>query len=349
MEMKIPMLGLVLASVLASTSATDSAAEREGIQHLERMVASLRASPSPRDRALATRIYTIDMLTHPQTQAWRGVALRKAAADAPNDRLVQWLWAIADDAGSGCDAAHPCPERTMALARLEPDNAAAWMPTGQDAWKRRDHAALDSMLQHMAAASHHDELFEEATVALSDIYARYPIPMTVTKAWTASEKRESGTTPDIDPETAGKISAIGQAALIALPAMAAMQACDREKNSDAAESRFENCGRLGRMMLADGRTMWSIRIATIVLMRSGEMDGDDIALIRGQRWRSEQANMLFATFPSYMAGFRDYFADLESTRNELRAQELQLQRAGIPLTPPDGWMPKDLADLKPGR
>lgn len=340
------MLGLVLASVLASTSATEAAAEAEGRRHLNQMVASLRASSSPRDRALATGVYTVDMLTNPQAQGWRGLALRKAAADAPNDRLVQWLWAIADDAGSGCDAAHPCPDRQMALARLEPDNVAAWMPTGHDAWKRRDDVALDSMLQHMADATFHDEMFEEATIALNEIYIRYPIPATVTAAWAASEKRESGIAPDIDPETAGQVASIAYAAAIAMPAMAVMQACDREKNPKAGEARFQNCGRVGRTMLVEGHTSWSTSMATMVLKRSGTLTQEDIAVIRGRRWRSQQAVTVSANFLNDMQGFRDYFADLDSTRNEIRAQELQLQREGLPVTPPESWMPKDLADLK---
>lgn len=344
--MKKPMFGLVLASVLASTSASEAAAEREGVRHLDRMVASLRASSLPRDQALATRLYSIDMLTNPKAQAWRGVALRKAAADAPNDRLVQWLWAIADDDGSGCDAAHPCPERKMALARLEPDNAAAWMPTGQDAWKRRDDVALDSMLEHMANATYHDEMFEEATIALNEIYIRYPIPATVTAAWAASEKRESGIAPDVDPETAGQVASIANAAAIAMPAMAVMQACDREKNPKAAEARFQNCSRVGRTMLVEGHTSWSTSMATMVLKRSGTLTPEDIAVIRGRRWRSQQAITVSANFLNDMRGFRDYFADLESTRNEIRAQELQLQREGLPLSPPDGWMPRDLANLE---
>lgn len=342
------MFGLVLASVLASTSAIDSAAAREGSRHLDRMVASLRASPSPRDQALATRLYSIEMLSDPGYKAWRGIALRKAAADAPNDRLVQWLWAIADEGTSGCDAARPCPERQMALARLEPDNAAAWIPAGQDAWKQRDDAALDSLLQNVAGATYYDELFEEATVALNKLYIRYPIPALVTQAWTAREKRESSMASDIDPESAGMIAAIANAAAIALPVMAVMQACDRKKSPKAAEARFENCGRLGRMMLAEGNTMWSTTMATLVLRRSGNINEDDIAVIRGQRWRSHQSATLSANFLSDMAGFRAYFADLESTRSELRAQELQLQRVGVPLAPPEGWMPKDIADLKPG-
>lgn len=347
MEMKKPMLGLVLASVLASTSATDSAAEREGNRHLDRMVASLRASPSPRDRALATRLYSVEMLTNPQAQAWRGVALRQAAADAPDDRLVQWLWAIADESTSGCDAAHPCPERQLALTRLEPDNAAAWIPTGQDAWKRRDDVALDSLLQHMASATYNDELFAEAAVAMNDVYVRYPVPAAVTTAWSSREKRETGMAAEIDPETAGIIAAIANAAAIAHPGLAALQACDRKKNPKAAEARFERCGRLGRMMLAEGRTMMSTSMGTMVLKRSGNINDEDIAVIRGLRWRSQQSTTLSANFSSDMAGFRAYFADLESTRSEIRAQELQLQREGLPLTPPADWMPKDLAELKP--
>lgn len=342
------MLGLVLAAALASTSAIDSAAEREGSRHLDRMVASLRTSPSPRDRALATRLYSIEMLSDPADKAWRGIALRKAAADAPNDRLVQWLWAVADEGGSGCNATNPCPERQMALANLEPDNAAAWIPTGQEAWKRRDDVALDSLLQKMSGASYYDELFEEAVVALNKLYIRYPIPAPVTQAWTAREKRQSAMASEINPESAGMVAAIASAAAFALPAMAAMQACDRKKNPKAAEARFENCGRLGRMILAEGHTMWSTSMATLVLRRSGNVDDKEIALIRGQRWRSHQASTLSTNYLSDMAGFRAYFADLESTRSELRAQELQLQRAGIPMAPPDGWMPKDLADLRPG-
>ena len=342
------MLGLVLASVLASAPAAVSAAETEGNLHLDRMVSSLRASSAPRDQALATLLYNSSMLSDAKEKNWRGPALRRAAENAPNDRLVQWLWAVASEDISGCDAAHPCPERRMALARLEPDNAAAWLPTGSDAWNRRDDAALDLLIEHMARADFHDELFAEAAVALNDAYRRYPIPATVTAAWAARETLESGLTAEFDPESAGMIAAIAIAAAIALPGTATLQACDREKNPAAAMARAETCGRLGRMLLTDGRTLWSTSIGTLVLKRSKTITDDDIALIRGLRWRSQQSTNLSARFQSDMAGFHQYFTDLESTRSELRAQELLLQRAGIALTPPKDWMPEDLAALKAG-
>ena len=346
--MNTPMLGLLLASVLASTPTTVSAVETEANLHMTRMVASLRASSSPRDQALATLLYTLQTYSDPREKAWRGPVLRRAAADAPNDRLVQWLWAVATPGMSGCDAAHPCPERPMALARLEPDNVTAWTPAGQEAWKQHDDAALDLLIENMAGATYNDELFVDAAVALNEVYKRYPIPATLMAARAATQTSEYGLAAEMDPESAGMISAIAIAAAIALPSMGVMQACDKAKNPRAASTRFESCARVGRTTLTKGRTYWSISMGTLVLKRSGNINADDIALIRKLRWRSQQAITLSKDFQSNVAGFREYFADLESTRSELRAQDLQLHRAGISMTPPEGWMPKDLAELKPG-
>jgi len=69
----------------------------------------LRASASPRDWALsATVMHSDERSDGPlPSDAARGALLRKAAAAAPTDRLVQWLWAIAPEELSGCNAASP--------------------------------------------------------------------------------------------------------------------------------------------------------------------------------------------------------------------------------------------------
>lgn len=341
------LINLLLAATLAAGPTAQQAAEAAGRNHLLQLIAALRASPTPRDQALFSQLHDIQTISDPKEKAWRGAALRRAAEQAPNDRLVQWFWAIADEDRSGCSASSPCPERRMALARLEPENAAAWMPAGADAWQRRDTDEMDRLIGKMAKATFSDEMFVEATMAWNEVYARYPYPAATVAAWRAAAKEATGVAPDIDPDIAAMMSSVAMSAAIAQPSVSVHRACDRAKNPEAAAERFQDCARLGRVMVSGGRTMMSSLMGFSLLRRSETATQSDFEATRANRWRREQSTNLSVKFETDATAFRAYFVDLESTGSELRAQELQLQRAGISLLPPEGWMPADLASLKP--
>jgi hypothetical protein len=336
------LLTIALTALLASTAPTPQTQDLDEAfrQYSRRLSVALDNSNSPRDWALQARNVWLDADAAEVSRAGGHVdMLRKAAQAAPNDRLVQWLWANAEPARSGCDAAHPCPERAAALARLEPDNAAAWIPVLDEAARVGDVAGVDAALARMAAATRHDDLFVETALAWEALYRRYPLPEDMARhaageATPASTRSAAGAAPAL-----AIIAAIARAAAMPLSAQA-IRACDRDKNPQAPVARFENCGRIGRLMLGTGNTVIARRFGAAYLRRSRTTAAADLAAERVLEWRLRQSLSLARQFESDPAEMQRYFADLASTGSEVAAQELYLQRAGIALTPPADWQPR---------
>jgi hypothetical protein len=323
------VLMLVLATLVANPPAAKAQADEVFAGYSRQLSRTLAASTSPRDWALQSRNAWFDARTM-QSGAGDGGLLRKAAAAAPNDRLVQWLWASADTEQAGCTAARPCPERLSALARLEPDNAAAWLPLLAEAARTKDEAGIDAALARMAAATRHDDLFVENAVAWEAVYRRYPMP----------EFGADYTGPR-DPVYLAIVAAIARAAAMPLSA-ASYKTCDKAANPQAPARRFEDCARLGRLMLSNGNSVIARRLGAPYLRKSGGMGAAELAAVRELDWRQAQSARLARRLESDPAEMRRYFADLASTGSEIAAQELQLQRAGLALTPPPEWKPAAL-------
>lgn len=307
----------------------DAASQRHAMEFTRR----LADSAAPRDWALAAQIW-IEGNTDVATQAARhGVLLRKAAEAAPDDRLVQALWAAAPEQGSGCEQRKPCPERAMAFARLEPDNGAAWMPVLEQAWRAKDSRAVDAALARMAVASRYDDLFVEATVAWVDAYRRFPLPVALLRKWKLDLADPSLVA---SPESASVLLGFARSAAMAAGSMGAMRACDVEQNPGASEARFADCARVGRLMRDAGTTMMGRQLGMAFLRVSGSVTPADEAANRIAAWKVQQ-------FIGQSRSLSDprtvlaYYADLKATGNELRAQELLLGRAGIAIEPPAGW------------
>jgi hypothetical protein len=333
------LLTIALVALLASTTSTTPAQDPDQAfsQYSRQLSVALDNSNSPRDWALQSQNIWLEAGAGEFTRpGGRGELLRKAAQAAPNDRLVQWLWANAEPARSGCDAAHPCPGRAAALARLEPDNAAAWMPVLDEAARVNDASGVDAALARMAAATHHDDLFVETALAWEALYRRYPLPAEMARhaadeATPASTGSAAGAAPAL-----AIVAAIARAA--AMPSSAqAMRACDRDNNPQAAATRFDNCGRIGRLMQADGLTVMARRLGAGYLRRSRTIAATDLAAVRELDWRLRQSFPLVRQFESDPVALQRYFADLASTGSEIAAQELLLHRAGIALAPPPEW------------
>jgi len=261
----MPLLTLVLATLITAPSASQAQLDAASRRHLQELALALANSGSPRDRALHSQMVWLNAAGTDLIYAGnRGASLRKAAEAAPNDRLVQWLWANAVADRSGCDVRHPCPDRVAALAILEPDNGAAWLPLVQQSWRAKDVAGTDAALARMAAATRYDDVFVEAATAWDQIYRRYPIPASVLLRASDAESAPSGL-PALDPDSAGIISAIAYAAAMALPAVEGLKACDRDKNAGASVARFDNCGKIGHLMLSTGTTVMARRLGLAFL------------------------------------------------------------------------------------
>ncbi len=229
-------------AVQSNTPAAVNAAEEKYFRDLEQ---SIRNSTSPRNWALSTQ-----MGLNPTDAANRegGALLRKAASAAPQDRLVQWLWANAASEASGCDKADPCPQRSASFARLAPDNGAAWMAVVSDAWARGDGAATDAALARMAAATRYDEMYVESLIAWADIYRIHPAPDIVVRnalrPFPANDAESFREYVAYLFSRGARHSNFSQA----------IKACKRAINPGVPVVRFENCARIGRLMITRGNT-----------------------------------------------------------------------------------------------
>lgn len=314
------------------------AAQAAYAEYHRSVLRSLRSSAAPRDRALAIQMGDmVDMWDGheptPADRVQRGAMLRAAAAAAPDDTLVQWLWVQASPEDSGCDVGRPCPHRLEALARVQPDNGSAWVPVFSAAWQAKDIPAAETALANMARATYFDEKFGETVRAWVEMFHRYPVP---TSAFDHDSPEAR-----LDPQTLAFENAFSYAAATSFPAyQGPINACRREEHPDASPQRFRDCAQVGRSMLAHSRSLISSQIGRALLRVSGQATAADIANARVVDWQYEQWQKLLPGQPGHENdSLKETGADWLETGDEIQVMQRQLQRAGIPLTPPANWQP----------
>ena len=332
----MPLLELALATMLAAGSpaaATPSAADLDAADQADSanqqayarqfpaMQRGLIESRAPRDRALGTQLFKPSAASAGRSDAELGRVLRQAALDAPTDRFVQWAWANASTEASGCDERNPCPDRAAALALIEPDNGAAWMPLAYAAMRAKDMAAADAALSRMAGASRYDDLFGESVSAWMDVYRRFPF----------------SAQPGRGVDGVNAVAAIAVAAAIGVPPYQSLMACSVERNPSASSARLDDCARIGRLMLREGTTMSARRMGQSVMKMSKRATAEDAAAARSLDWTMERASELWSGLDADPKVFAGYVNDLRQTGSEMRAVELLFTRAGIALEPPVAW------------
>jgi hypothetical protein len=297
------------------------------------MEESLRASASPRDWALsATVMHSDEQSDGPSTaDAARGALLRKAAEAAPTDRLVQWIWAIAPVELSGCTAARPCLNRGSALAKLEPDNGATWVPAVADAVRFHDAARTDDALAHMAAATRYDEAFHDAKNAWLDAFRRFPMPPELLRL-------PDGKTGDAT--LAAESAAMSQLNYAIPPFDELVQACRRGRRPQVPAAHLANCASAGRLMLDQSTTIPARMVGGTILEMSGALTAEDRERVRAAQWQLEQHMRLAPHGEADMAQMREQLDRLVASDNEVAAMQEDLRRAHVALTPPAGWQPR---------
>ncbi len=313
---------------------------RKSAALLQQLVALLEPSTSPRDQALRAKLMQLPSADPGQAAqaALGGVILRRAAAAGATDRLVQWLWATASDADAGCTTASACPERDGSLARIEPDNAAAWLPIFDRAWADDDSAGTDTALARMAEAIRFDDFFVEVSGAWVGVMGRFP------EISAAQYVQGSASMRVDDAEVASIITGIAIGAGTGmLPSLLSLaHACDRGKEPLAGSLRFERCTKIGRTMAHQGTSLSAQMIGLALVRRTGQWSVQDAAMERELRWRQHNG---IPAIPSEKdaAGLKRYFSDLQATGNESLAINRAMARKGIALTPPAGWDPSATA------
>lgn len=334
----MPLLNLALASMIAASSPAavnpapapaevdaadqaDTAHQQAYARQFQALQRGLIESRAPRDRALGVQLFKPFAAMGGRSDAELGRVLRQAAVDAPTDRFVQWAWANAREEASGCDERDPCPDRAAAMALIEPDNAAAWMPVAYAAMRAKNVAATDAALSRMASASRYDDLFGESVSAWMDVYRRFPL--------TAQ--------PGRGVESINAVSAIAVSAAMAISSYQSLLACSVQRNPSASSARLDDCARIGRLMLRHGTTISARRMGQGVMKMSKRATPEDAAASRALDWTTERAMELWQGLDADPKAFVAYVGDLRQTGSEMRAIELLFTRAGIALEPPVAW------------
>jgi hypothetical protein len=342
----MPVLSLALVALLAAQAETRTPEDafvqaRLDASHAygRRLTAALGNSASARERAIGSRRFQFAEIADPKSQAdfGRGQLLREAARSAPNDALVQYLWASADLKSSGCASESDCPERFAALTRVQPDNGVGWTLVLGAASRAGDARGVDEALEKIAASGTFDDFFVEAFREWRDVLRRYPPTATEWRAMAMDEHGKvsrSATSPTTIAVTAISYSVLTMPSYIEL-----VRECDRKRHPDAPEDRFERCARAGRQMMRTSSTVMSQMFASAVVRVTGLQTPADIEARRRFDWLTHSNTQLGQTMGDDSPEWNRYFEDLDSTGDEIRTAELLLARHGISREPPADWKP----------
>lgn len=294
---------------------------------------ALSHSADPRDRALASDllVFVSGLDRHGLPSQNFGALLREAAKAAPSDALIQFMWAQSSPLTSGCDRAAPCPERAQAMARLQPDNAVAWVPVVAAAWKAGDAAAIDAALARMAQATGHESPLSASLPAWLDVIRRYPLPR-------SSVTQEGASVQSPQAKAFQVAMAMSSAQIPAYDGL--IRSCDRAAQPRASAARFADCARIGRNMLTHADELIDRNIGSALLRRSRQATAADVQTARDNQWQQDQWNRLVGA--KHDAAIADRLvADWRQVGNEVGVMKLELTRAGIPLQSPANWQLHD--------
>jgi len=314
---------LAMSAAHAEALQSEQARERADLSaYAAALVPAMNSSTSPRERALATTIsfWNADDGSTPRD---RGRALRAAAAAAPGDVLVQAIWARAEVPESGCDLHSPCPDRRVAQARLEPDNAVAWVAVFDDLDPVHDEAEVQANLEKIASSStaedHYIELIE------SWLQAMHLLSKPIADSQSDSDAATSF--------SAGSFPHFGQL----------FKACKRVSLPTAPARRFELCAQAGRGLRDRSQTLLTRVVGAALINSSGESTEQDLAARRRLRWYQEATGLLAKESKDHGD---QLVADILSTHSEIRAIELLMARHATPLEPPADWQPTEYVPQK---
>ena len=323
MALKLLVLSALLATQApahAAQDAPETAAEAAGRAYWTWLTSQLAASASPRERAFAARGSVVD------GRAGGDAALRAAAQAAPGDVLVQMLWSTI---GKGAG------DRVRAWERVEPRNGFARMTSFQETQESGDDRAIDAEIARIAAAERYDDHFVEFWRGYRKAIAARPMPVVVAESFQPGSAKASGAAAARDQASA--VMAMGSAVALPLPMAALSRACRRADHPQLDPKRFEDCARIGRGIMASDSSVISKMMGSALVRMSGLEDDADRQARRALDWR--QAVAAKAVDDRRPGSLAAYFADLDATGSETRAQELAMSRDGFALDPPADWKP----------
>lgn len=290
---------------------------------------ALALGDDPRERALASLVLRVSTFSFRADPA-SATALVRASQDAPDDAMAQWI-ALRSADGVRSTGGQAAMRR---LRHLEPDNAAVWIEDLNDAAMRHDAKAVDEALYRLATSSrfnlHHGELI----AALSTAYARHP----------SAEFADSmaAVSQEIPSEALPFTAAMTVVSMYDLPAFQHIVEECRAKRGESF-ARASDCGAIGHLMAAHSDTTLAARIGYAVLRVSGNYSAQDAAAARGDEWVQRKFMAALGGTGSsdhddpFGPGILEFERDWATTGNESVAMRRTLERAGVPVVPPDDW------------
>ena len=316
---------MLLAMSLACPAGAVERSAGRGEDVLAGLQAQVERNGTPRERALVAQ-FSKGGQGDPAARSRDGGRLRDAAASAPTDPLVQWLWSTTTLEATGCPGDVACADRVWAAARLDPDNAAAWGPVLDAALKARDAEAARSALDRMAHATPYAEPFAEAVGAWRELFRRHPMPASFHASASPYLTQRPVSRDELDA-----VAAVAFAAAMVSPATGLFDYCDAKAVPMAPAQDLARCLRVASLM-QESPTVLHRMLGTALQRRAG---GPEVAgFQRRQQWWSTASAGIDRDGREALR----YFDDLVSTGSEIRAIELALRRAGKPPTPPADWV-----------
>ncbi|MDQ3205486.1 MAG: hypothetical protein M3Q40_03030 [Pseudomonadota bacterium] len=340
----------------AARSAADPAAEAER-QQWERMYAQalalhvheLMASRSPRDLLAAAMLSMIGSGRDPSERsagaADPAVAFAAAHRLGSGDRLVAWMEMLDCPGISGEPSCDP-DAALLRLQRMEPGNAAVWIHALQAAHDQGDEMAVDRLLARAASAQKYEIPFGEIArmlfAALQGVNAP-PLPDRLAREYGT----DLGRAATLDDHAA--IAAMGLAVAVAMPGHGTLsQICVGNDGRPLLAHRLSACISIYAHMAQDPLLI-SQRISLTSLAR---LTADSPA---GPMWRERLRTLSWVWSEGSKQVTRrvpDGYLQSVWRNGEMVALEGVLRAAGLPGTPPPGWLPetgRDRALVTTGR
>ncbi len=296
-----------------------------------RYAEQLQISNNPRDLVVAALFLDFhDMVNAPERLAkpMHIEQIRRAIALSPKDADIAWLEAM------GCDRLQAACDVENALARLriiEPNNLAVHMLTFNLADKAGNAELRKTALQTMANSRYSDIHYSSVGNMFFEAFRGWHSPMPITAADMFGD--DINQAPVTDDESR-KIVAMGYSMAMGLPALQQITTyCKAEK---VPKDELQYCQKIATVMIKD---------KTLIMHRIGLRIGVEVFKQEpaAGRWR-EAYRISYWQLSGHdphrkiKHSERKYFNEWPNV-DEVAQQKQRLIDNGIPLTPPDGWMP----------
>jgi hypothetical protein len=300
------------------------------------MVHSLSQATHPRDWALAALMDTMSQADDELRASW----ITRAAHDAPDDVLVQWI-ALAQSKTLVAPNDDLRETALKNLQRIEPKNAAVWGDSLSDAATRQDADGAENALSSMASSTLYDEHTTDFLKAQLEVYKRYPLADDYFRL-------VSELYPTLTPVSAPYYLAARYATAVisvnsSTPVGNMFQLCAEHTSSSPIHVREQQCARIGRLMTAPTSSSKELRIGAEFIRQSGLVNATDINVLRNDDWIEQQyqstyrATVIMTIDPPVEESVA-YIKDWCASGSDRAAKTRALLRVGKPAEPPANWI-----------